>query len=146
MIAALGLSGVVRFDGHVADKLIVAANNIAGPRVSRFSVVRYGNVVGSRGSVVPFFDRLIKEGVSRLPITHGEMTRFWLTLQQGVEFRAEPRQQQGPGDQAGEAGNAHQPRAGRQSLQPHAQTRRKTRSHTPWPSLMPRFSNLVSGR
>lgn len=49
-------------------------------------MVRYGNVVGSRGSVVPFFDRLIKEGASSLPITHAEMTRFWLTLQQGVEF------------------------------------------------------------
>jgi UDP-N-acetylglucosamine 4,6-dehydratase len=69
-----------------SDKLFVAANNMAGKHPTIFSVVRYGNVVGSRGSVVPFFDRLIKEGVSRLPITHGEMTRFWLTLQQGVEF------------------------------------------------------------
>ena len=69
-----------------SDKLFVAANNMAGRHPTVFSVVRYGNVVGSRGSVVPFFDRLIKEGASRLPITHGEMTRFWLTLQQGVEF------------------------------------------------------------
>ncbi|MNJ19810.1 UDP-N-acetylglucosamine 4,6-dehydratase [compost metagenome] len=69
-----------------SDKLFVAANNMAGRHPTIFSVVRYGNVVGSRGSVVPFFDRLIKEGASRLPITHGEMTRFWLTLQQGVEF------------------------------------------------------------
>jgi len=69
-----------------SDKLFVAANNMAGKHPTIFSVVRYGNVVGSRGSVVPFFDRLIKEGASRLPITHGEMTRFWLTLQQGVEF------------------------------------------------------------
>lgn len=49
-------------------------------------MVRYGNVVGSRGSVVPFFDNLIKSGASTLPITHPEMTRFWLTLQQGVDF------------------------------------------------------------
>lgn len=69
-----------------SDKLFVAANNMAGKHPTIFSVVRYGNVVGSRGSVVPFFDRLIKEGASRLPITHGERTRFWLTLQQGVEF------------------------------------------------------------
>jgi UDP-N-acetylglucosamine 4,6-dehydratase/5-epimerase len=69
-----------------SDKLFVAANNMAGKHPTVFSVVRYGNVVGSRGSVVPFFDRLIREGASRLPITHGEMTRFWLTLQQGVEF------------------------------------------------------------
>lgn len=69
-----------------SDKLFVAANNMAGRHPTVFSVVRYGNVVGSRGSVVPFFHRLIKEGASRLPITHGEMTRFWLTLQQGVEF------------------------------------------------------------
>ncbi len=69
-----------------SDKLFVAANNMAGKNPTIFSVVRYGNVVGSRGSVVPFFDRLIKEGASSLPITHGEMTRFWLTLQQGVEF------------------------------------------------------------
>lgn len=69
-----------------SDKLFVAANNMAGRHPTIFSVVRYGNVVGSRGSVVPFFDRLIKEGASSLPITHGEMTRFWLTLQQGVEF------------------------------------------------------------
>ena len=69
-----------------SDKLFVAANNMAGKHPTIFSVVRYGNVVGSRGSVVPFFDPLIKEGASRLPITHGERTRFWLTLQQGVEF------------------------------------------------------------
>ena len=69
-----------------SDKLFVAANNMAGKHPTIFSVVRYGNVVGSRGSVVPLFARLIREGASRLPITHGEMTRFWLTLQQGVEF------------------------------------------------------------
>lgn len=70
----------------VSDKLFVAANNIAGGHDTIFSVVRYGNVVGSRGSVVPFFKRLIEKGVTELPITHAEMTRFWITLQQGVDF------------------------------------------------------------
>ena len=69
-----------------SDKLFVAANNIAGGHDTVFSVVRYGNVVGSRGSVVPFFDKLIKEGTDHLPITHKEMTRFWITLQGGVDF------------------------------------------------------------
>lgn len=69
-----------------SDKLFVAANNMAGKNPTIFSVVRYGNVVGSRGSVVPFFEQLIAKGASSLPITHVEMTRFWLTLQQGVEF------------------------------------------------------------
>ena len=69
-----------------SDKLFVAANNMAGKNPTIFSVVRYGNIVGSRGSVVPFFDNLIKSGASTLPITHPEMTRFWLTLQQGVDF------------------------------------------------------------
>tara|TARA_B100000787_G_C16192597_1_gene298456 strand:+ start:798 stop:1799 length:1002 start_codon:yes stop_codon:yes gene_type:complete len=69
-----------------SDKLFVAANNMVGARKSRFSVVRYGNVVGSRGSVVPFFKKLISEGAGSLPITHKEMTRFWITLQEGVDF------------------------------------------------------------
>lgn len=69
-----------------SDKLFVAANNMTGKRKTLFSVVRYGNVVGSRGSVVPFFRKLIDEGVKTLPVTHGEMTRFWITLQQGVDF------------------------------------------------------------
>jgi len=69
-----------------SDKLFVAANNMAGGYDTRFSVVRYGNVVGSRGSVVPFFEQLIKEGADKLPITDPEMTRFWITLQQGVDF------------------------------------------------------------
>ena len=69
-----------------SDKLFVAANNIAGGHRTRFSVVRYGNVVGSRGSVVPLFRRLIAEGADHLPITDERMTRFWITLQQGVEF------------------------------------------------------------
>jgi len=69
-----------------SDKLFVAANNISGGHITTFSVVRYGNVVGSRGSVVPFFDKLINEGVNEIPITHIEMTRFWITLQGGVDF------------------------------------------------------------
>jgi len=69
-----------------SDKLFIAANNIAGGHVSRFSVVRYGNVIGSRGSVVPFFQKLIQQGVSELPITDKRMTRFWITLQEGVDF------------------------------------------------------------
>lgn len=69
-----------------SDKLFVAANNMAGGRRTIFSVVRYGNVVGSRGSVVPFFQKLISEGAEHLPITHEKMTRFWITLQQGVDF------------------------------------------------------------
>lgn len=69
-----------------SDKLFVAANNIAGGHKTRFSVVRYGNVVGSRGSIVPLFRKMIDEGAKFLPITHEEMTRFWITLQQGVDF------------------------------------------------------------
>ena len=69
-----------------SDKLFVAANNISGGHPSRFSVVRYGNVVGSRGSVVPFFKKLIADGTDHLPITHPEMTRFWITLKDGVDF------------------------------------------------------------
>jgi UDP-N-acetylglucosamine 4,6-dehydratase/5-epimerase len=70
----------------VSDKLFVAANNIAGGHPTRFSVVRYGNVVGSRGSVVPFFRKLIADGARELPITDERMTRFWITLPQGVAF------------------------------------------------------------
>ncbi len=69
-----------------SDKIFVAANNISGGHETTFAVVRYGNVVGSRGSVVPFFEKLINEGSDHLPITHIEMTRFWITLQQGVDF------------------------------------------------------------
>lgn len=69
-----------------SDKLFVAANNIRGARRTEFAVVRYGNVVGSRGSVVPFFKKLMAEGVKELPITEAEMTRFWITLEQGVNF------------------------------------------------------------
>jgi UDP-N-acetylglucosamine 4,6-dehydratase len=69
-----------------SDKLFVAANNIAGGARTRFSVVRYGNVVGSRGSVVPFFKKLLADGVADLPITDTRMTRFWISLAQSVEF------------------------------------------------------------
>src|SRR3984893_1679344 len=69
-----------------SDKLFVAANNIAGGHRTRFSVVRYGNVVGSRGSGVPFFKKQIANGCDHLPITDPNMTRFWITLQQGVDF------------------------------------------------------------
>jgi UDP-N-acetylglucosamine 4,6-dehydratase/5-epimerase len=69
-----------------SDKLFVAANNIAGKKRTRFSVTRYGNVVGSRGSVVPFFKKLINENSDHLPITDESMTRFWITLPQGVDF------------------------------------------------------------
>ena len=70
----------------VSDKLFVAANNVVGAHKTRFAAVRYGNVVGSRGSVVPFFKKCIAEGCDHLPITDVRMTRFWITLQQGVDF------------------------------------------------------------
>ncbi|MBI1954487.1 MAG: UDP-N-acetylglucosamine 4,6-dehydratase (inverting) [Proteobacteria bacterium] len=69
-----------------AEKIFIAANNIRGEDPTIFSVVRYGNVVGSRGSVVPFFKKLINKGTDSLPITDEEMTRFWITLNQGVDF------------------------------------------------------------
>ncbi|MBG0813536.1 UDP-N-acetylglucosamine 4,6-dehydratase (inverting) [Planomonospora sp. ID82291] len=69
----------------VADKLFVSANHYAAAFPTRFSVVRYGNVVGSRGSVVPFFLRLAREGAS-IPITDKRMTRFWITLEDAVRF------------------------------------------------------------
>ena len=69
-----------------SDKLFTAANNLVGDRKTKFSVVRYGNVVGSRGSVVPFFKKLIADGARELPVTDERMTRFWLKLEDGVEF------------------------------------------------------------
>jgi UDP-N-acetylglucosamine 4,6-dehydratase len=69
-----------------SDKLFIAGNNMVGARKTRFSVVRYGNVVGSRGSVVPFFRKLARDGSADLPITDPRMTRFWITLDQGVDF------------------------------------------------------------
>jgi UDP-N-acetylglucosamine 4,6-dehydratase/5-epimerase len=70
----------------VSDKLFVSANNIVGRGPTKFSVVRYGNVIGSRGSIVPLFRKLIKAGHPYLPITHNDMTRFLITLDQGVDF------------------------------------------------------------
>lgn len=67
-----------------SDKLFIAANTYAGAKQTKFSVVRYGNVVGSRGSVVPFFQSIKHTGI--LPITDERMTRFWITLEQGVQF------------------------------------------------------------
>ena len=70
-----------------SDKIFVSANNIVGDKhPTRFSVVRYGNVAGSRGSVVPIFKKLIEQGSKELPITDDKMTRFWITLSQAVEF------------------------------------------------------------
>lgn len=69
-----------------SDKIFVAANNLRGDRGTRFAVVRYGNVIGSNGSVLPFFRKLLAQGTDHLPITDERMTRFWITLRQGVGF------------------------------------------------------------
>ena len=69
-----------------ADKIFIAGNNLSGAGGCSFSVVRYGNVIGSRGSVVPLFQKLIKEKATELPITDFRMTRFWITLDQGINF------------------------------------------------------------
>jgi UDP-N-acetylglucosamine 4,6-dehydratase len=69
-----------------ADKIMVAANNLSGDTGSRFAVVRYGNVIGSRGSVLPLFKELLRSGAKTLPVTDSRMTRFWITLDQGVSF------------------------------------------------------------
>ena len=81
--APINLYGATKL---ASDKLFIAANNLVGEKETRFAVVRYGNVIGSRGSVVPFFVKLIKEGKRTLPITHPDMTRFLITLEEGVEF------------------------------------------------------------
>lgn len=70
----------------VSDKLFIAANAYAGTRDLNFSIVRYGNVAGSRGSVIPFFKKIIDNGGKELPITDYRMTRFWISLTQGVEL------------------------------------------------------------
>ena len=70
----------------VSDKLFIAANAYAGEKDINFSIVRYGNVAGSRGSVIPFFNSVIKNGGDKLPITDYRMTRFWISLTQGVEL------------------------------------------------------------
>ncbi|MFY8209943.1 MAG: UDP-N-acetylglucosamine 4,6-dehydratase (inverting) [Caulobacter sp.] len=69
-----------------SDKTFVAANNLSGDIGTRFCVVRYGNVVGSRGSVVPLYRRLLSQGATELPVTDPRMTRFWITLNEGVDF------------------------------------------------------------
>jgi UDP-N-acetylglucosamine 4,6-dehydratase len=69
-----------------ADKLFVAANNLVGAAEGRFSIVRYGNVLGSRGSIIPIFRSMVAQKVDSLPITDERMTRFWVTIQQGVNF------------------------------------------------------------
>lgn len=70
----------------VSDKLFIAANSYSGDSGTRFAVVRYGNVAGSRGSVIPFFKNIIQNGGTELPITDYRMTRFWISLEQGVEL------------------------------------------------------------
>ena len=69
-----------------SDKLFVAANNLAGRHNTRFSVVRYGNVIRSKGSVIPHYEKLIENGEKKLPLTDIHMTRFIITLDQGVDF------------------------------------------------------------
>lgn len=70
----------------VSDKLFIAANAYAGAKDVCFSIVRYGNVAGSRGSVIPFFRNIIAEGGTKLPITDYRMTRFWISLEEGVQL------------------------------------------------------------
>ncbi|MDY0238848.1 MAG: polysaccharide biosynthesis protein, partial [Campylobacterales bacterium] len=69
-----------------SDKLFVAANNLIGTQKTSFSVVRYGNVIASRGSVIPYFKKLLDNGATKLPITDIKMTRFFITLEDGVNF------------------------------------------------------------
>ncbi len=80
-VAPVNLYGATKL---CSDKLFVAGNSYSGVHVTRFSVVRYGNVIGSRGSVIPLFSKLARSGT--LPVTDTRMTRFWLTLDQGVLF------------------------------------------------------------
>ena len=70
----------------VSDKLFIAANAYSGEKDVRFSIVRYGNVAGSRGSVIPFFKKMIEEGKTELPITDYRMTRFWISLEEGIQL------------------------------------------------------------
>lgn len=69
-----------------SDKLFVAANNLVGERRTRFSIVRYGNVLGSRGSIIPYFKALLDRGVKKLPLTDERMTRFVITIEEGIKF------------------------------------------------------------
>lgn len=82
-VSPINLYGATKL---VSDKLFVAANNMRGDKKTAFSIVRYGNVLGSRGSVIPFFQKLLAEGAREIPITDPRMTRFWITLPQSVEF------------------------------------------------------------
>jgi UDP-N-acetylglucosamine 4,6-dehydratase len=67
-----------------SDKVFISANNMSGTANTRFSVVRYGNVLGSRGSVIPYFKKLISQGQKELPVTHAKMTRFWIVMEQAI--------------------------------------------------------------
>ena len=82
-VSPLNLYGASKL---ASDKIFVAANHLSPSNGTKFSVVRYGNVVGSRGSVIPYFQKLIKAGTKSLPITDKRMTRFWITLDQSVNF------------------------------------------------------------
>jgi len=82
-VSPINLYGATKL---VMERLFIAGNVYAGGKETSFSVVRYGNVVGSRGSVIPFFLKLLKEGKREFPITDEKMTRFWITLEQGVNL------------------------------------------------------------
>lgn len=82
-VSPINLYGATKL---AADKITIAANHLSGNRPSRFSVVRYGNVSASRGSVLPFFQQLAESGAKDLPITDPRMTRFWITLPEAVDF------------------------------------------------------------
>ena len=81
-----------------SDKIFVAANRLAGVGGTRFAIVRYGNVVGSRGSVVPYFQKLLAAGATALPVTDDRMTRFWITLPQAVNFVMSSLEMMGAGE------------------------------------------------
>ena len=70
----------------MSDKLFIAGNSYSGQRKTTFSIVRYGNVAGSRGSVIPFFRNVVANGGTELPITDYKMTRFWISLEEGVQL------------------------------------------------------------
>ena len=88
----------------VSDKLFIAANAYAGNKDISFSIVRYGNVAGSRGSIIPVFHNIIKNGGSELPITDYRMTRFWISLTQGVELVIKALEEATGGEHGGLAG------------------------------------------
>ena len=92
-VAPVNLYGATKL---CSDKLFVAGNSYSGVHVTRFSVVRYGNVIGSRGSVIPLFSKMARSGT--LPVTDTRMTRFWLTLDQGVLFVLKSLERMGGGE------------------------------------------------